>query len=360
MEKRSSISLKPISGHSGIHSGEGVCGENIAKLTTRGGFEETERVLPSERERVRLNGILPISQSSFSEGSFPSDFALVGSGDAYAGCGSYYTVGCLNVEGHKGKVLLGVHFDNKVYLERHRISCHRPLCPICWSGWANREADKAEARLNAFHLKGVDLKPIHVVVSVPHADYGLGLAELRKRVYLALKMVHCLGGMMIFHSKRQNDAGLWYFSPHFHVVGYGWIADVHQNFVRSGYIVKNVGVRKTVRGTIFYQLSHCGISENHHSVTWFGALSYNRLSVDYEVRGVRRCPLCGARLRRVEWIGEGPSPLPNSPAESVDWNFGVGFYDSPDNWLYLPSSNWDWGATKRDVAPWHGFYRGPG
>jgi len=47
MKASSFNSSEPISGHSGIHSGEGVSGGNIAKLTTERGFGETERVPPS-------------------------------------------------------------------------------------------------------------------------------------------------------------------------------------------------------------------------------------------------------------------------------------------------------------------------
>jgi hypothetical protein len=117
-----------------------------------------------------LKGILPISQSSFSEGSFLADFPLVGSGEGYSNCGSYFTVGCLNVEEHVGSNLDGVDMEGKAYLEKHKNSCHRPLCPICWGDWANHEKDKATERLRVFVLKGRSLKPIHAIVSVPYVD----------------------------------------------------------------------------------------------------------------------------------------------------------------------------------------------
>jgi len=276
-----------------------------------------------------MKGILPISQSSFlpiSQSSFLADLDLVGSGESYANCGSYFTVGCLNVDDHVGMNLDGVDMEGKAYLERHKISCHRPLCPICWTDWANREKDKATQRLRAFVLKRRSLKPIHVTVSVPHADYGLSLEMMRKKVYKALKTVHCFGGMMIYHPKRQNHYdGSWYFSPHFHVLGYGWIVDVHRNYVSSGYVVKNVGIRKTVEGTIYYQLSHCGISPKHHAVTWFGALSYAKLHVRYDEKDGSRCPLCHEKLKKLIWIGPGICSLPDVE--------GVAFYDDPNNWV---------------------------
>jgi hypothetical protein len=255
-----------------------------------------------------------------------ADFELVGSGESYANCGSYFTVGCLNVEDHKGMNLDGVNMEGKAYLERRKVSCHRPLCPKCWPDWANREKDKTTERLKAFVLKGRNLKPIHLIVSVPHVDYGLSLENMRKKVYRALKTVRCLGGMMIYHPKRQNkNDGSWYFSPHFHIVGYGWIVNVHQNYVISGYVVKNVGIRKTIEGTVYYQLSHAGFSMKHHTITWFGALSYGKLHVEYIEKKNSECPLCHQKLRRLTWIGQGKCPLPDIE--------GVAFYDDASNWM---------------------------
>ena len=262
-----------------------------------------------------VEGILPISQSSFS---------LVGSGVELSRCGSYFTVGCLNVEDHKGMNLDGVNMDGKAYLERVKYSCHRPLCPTCWTDWANREVKKAVKRLDSYRLKGRSVKPVHVIVSVPTVDFGLSLEIMRKKAYSVLKRVHCHGGVVIYHPFRQKKDKSWYFSPHFHVVGYGWIMDIRANYVHSGYVVKNVGIRKTLAGTLFYQLSHCGVDGKHHTVTWFGSLSYNRLHVRYECED-RLCPICRGKLYRLIWVGNGEMPL-------IDVE-GVGFFDDPENWV---------------------------
>jgi hypothetical protein len=267
-------------------------------------------------------GILPISQSSFHG---ESDFPLAGSGEALSTCGSYFTVGCLNVEEHKGMNLDGVNMEGKAVLQRVKRSCHRALCPMCRDDWSDRECKKAVQRLRSFVLKGRSLKPIHVIVSVPRSDFSLPFVDLRKKTYKVLKAVHCIGGMMIYHPKRKGYGDSWYFSPHFHIIGYGWIVDVRATYVHSGYVVKNVGIRKTVEGTIFYQLSHCGVSPKHHTVTWFGALSYGKLHVVYREKDDRLCPLCGNKFRRVMWIGKGACPLPDVE--------GVVFFDESSNWV---------------------------
>lgn len=290
-------------------------------------------------------GILPYSQSTVYGNSskawisaFLSDFPLVGSGEAYGDCGHVFAVGCLNVEGHKGITLDGVDMTGKAVIKYVKNSCHRPLCPKCWSDWANRECDNAKKRLDSFVLKksnGKALKPIHVIVSVPSVDYGLSLQKMRERTYRALKRVGLLGGMLIYHPKRKNKRVGWYFSPHFHVVGYGWIRDVRRNYAHSGYIVKNVGVRKSVRGTIYYQLSHAGISPKFHTVTWFGLLAYNKLRVPKIKKEVQICPLCGKRLRRLVWIGNVEDFI-GSMHEDCESGF---YFEDAGNYAYKPKKS---------------------
>jgi hypothetical protein len=282
------------------------------------------------------DGILPISQSTFSvlSVSHIADLSLTGSGDSYANCGVFFTVGCLNVEKHTNTNLDGVDMEGKALLKRRKISCHRPECPTCWKDWANREAEYAIKRLQSYRLRDSHnnfKKPIHLTVSVPREDYGLSVPEMRKKAYRAAKRVHFLGGNCIYHPKRKSFRG-WYYSPHFHMVGFGWITDIRRNYVYSGYIVKNLGIRKTLHGTLFYQLSHCGISKELHTVTWFGKLSYNKLHVVREKKEKEVCPLCGETLREVIWIGQGKCEL-------LDVE-GIMFFDEPSNWMFKPRLRW--------------------
>jgi len=295
-------------------------------------------------------GILPYGQTTvygksskaWESGDF-ADFSLVKSGDSHTNCGQIFAVGCLNVEAHEGMNLDGVDMSGKAVIKYVRTSCKRPLCPICWLDWANRECDVANKRLDAFILKnrgGKALKPIHVIVSVPHEDYGLSFPNMRKKVYRALKRVGLLGGMMIYHPKRKNKAKVWYFSPHFHILGYGWLQNIRQNYVHSGYVVKNIGVRKSVRGTIFYQLSHMGISPKFRTITWFGMLAYNRLKVPKIKKEAQICPLCGNRLRMLIWIGTHETFLEHVSrvTEHAD---GGALFESDLNYAYKPKEQFD-------------------
>jgi hypothetical protein len=264
------------------------------------------------------------------------NFPLVASDKAYWDCGKIFAVGCLNVEAHQGMNLDGVDMTGKAVVKYVRNSCHRALCPICWVDWANREAKKAVRRLDAFVLKnhgGKRLRPIHVVVSLPRFDYFLPFDKMREKSYGVLKHVNLLGGMMIYHPRRKKKSGEWYYSPHFHVVGYGWIRDVRHVYVYSGYVVRNLGVRRSVKATVFYQLSHCGISEDYHTVTWFGCLSYNKLRVPKIEDEPSVCPLCGQRLRKLLWIGKDENFV-GWMHEEVESGF---YFEDPTCYMYKPS-----------------------
>lgn len=168
------------------------------------------------------------------------------------------------------------------------------------------------------------------MVSIPPKMWGLVEKEypkIRVLVYKVLKEVGFYGGSMIFHPFRLSDLGVWYFSPHFHVVGYGWIngEKVSKVYEKREIVIKNLGLRKNVGATALYQLSHAGVNGKYHTITWFGCLAYNKFSfIDIEVE--ERCPLCGAELKRVIWVGEGDNPL-----EGFEEG---GYWIDPGGWVY--------------------------
>ncbi|GAI13172.1 unnamed protein product, partial [marine sediment metagenome] len=209
-----------------------------------------------------------------------------------------------------------------------------------------RLAGKAENRIS--QVRGLGPAK-HIMISLPQEDFGLVSTDypgLRRKVYKILKRVGTRGGCLIFHPFRRrcprcgsipemghkicsfcgNYWFEWYFSPHFHVVGFGWIEGTGQEFLRSGYVVKNIGRRRSVGGTVLYQLSHAGVHLDYHVVTWFGVCSYNKLRVVQEDREGNTCPTCGARLIPCAWFGEGEDPLATE---------GEGeYWVDPEGWRY--------------------------
>jgi hypothetical protein len=255
------------------------------------------------------------------------EFQLVGNGiKTNQWCGTFSSLrGCIRSDLHEGiKIFDGVNYTGKVYVEIHSHSCHKPSCPVCYLSWAIREAHKIECRLAG--AKKRFGKPEHIVASVPVSDYGLNYEDLRNRVVRILEDRGVIGGCMIFHGFRYSTVRLWYWSPHFHVLGVikggyrcrdcnhergdcrgcdGFNGKEVRGFEGDGYIVKVMAERKTIFGTAWYQLNHSTIRTNvkrPHACTWFGVCSYRKLNVKVDKKK-SLCPICGEELVKLHYLG---------------------------------------------------------
>ncbi|MBA7715144.1 hypothetical protein ES703_124185 [subsurface metagenome] len=274
-------------------------------------------------------GIPPITKST--KTSY-AGWSLPGHGEAYSTCGDWYYKGCLQVSAHRQN-LLDTHTAGRVYAKRMMSTCLRAECPTCYEKWAAKEAHAITYRLTEAKKGRMYFgKAIHVTISLPKSDYDLvdAYLKLRPKVYKLLKKAGIFGGSMIFHPfRRDKMRKIWYFSPHFHILGYGWIRGkkVTSIYRSMGYIIKNHGVRKSVFATALYQLSHAGIKSGVHTVTWFGAVSYNKIKVKPEEVEPDVCPLCGAQLRSIVWLGaEGTDPIGDRPEGE--------YWIEPGGWAY--------------------------
>jgi hypothetical protein len=239
------------------------------------------------------------TQTNFHEVSYLG-YKMPGSeGQQHVWCGQWSAVGCLENQLHENKM---------DYVRRFQKSCYKANCSVCWKKWLAREANKATKRIEKYTSE--NRLPKHVVVSVPVWLYHEELKTLRKLARLVLKAVHCEAGTMIFHAYRRNKVdGSWYYSPHFHVVGFGWIVGTAEKFKENGWIAVNLGIRKSVFQTMFYQLSHCAVGKNHkHTVTWFGNLSYSKVPTEKEPKKDKKCPYCGNCLIELEPYGSFKPP----------------------------------------------------
>jgi len=136
-----------------------------------------------------------------------------------------------------------------------------------------------------------------------------------------------IGGTIIFHGFRYNLQKQWYWSPHFHVLGFirggysrcrhcerkwnclhgcgGFDDRSYQSFLKDGYYVKVMGERKTVFGTAWYQLNHASLKKNvkrFHVATWFGVCSYRKLKVTVE-KPKAVCPICQHDIVKLRYFG---------------------------------------------------------
>jgi len=212
-------------------------------------------------------------------------------------CGKWLTKGCLNVQAHKNS-----EWPGKIFIKTFQKSCYRASCEKCFRKWMARESNKATRRIETYQKKSN--KPAkHIIISVPSWKHFMPIKEMRKEAYKILKSVNAIGGSLIFHPFRYHrDNRTWYYSPHFHCIGFGWITNTEQIYKKDGWIVKNKGVRDSVFATFYYQLSHAGVKHGYHTLTWFGDLSYSKLKVE-DGPDLDVCPLCKAKLRLVFYYG---------------------------------------------------------
>ena len=240
-------------------------------------------------------------------------------------CGKWLTKGCLNVKAHAG-----TQFAGKVFIKTFQKSCFRSSCELCYKKWMGRESSKATRRIEKYEELSKE-PPKHIIISVPSWKHYKPVRDLRKEAYRILKKVNCKGGTLIFHPFRYNrENKAWYFSPHFHIIGFGWITNVKEIYNKDGWIVKNKGLRDSVFATFYYQLSHAGIKKHYHTLTWFGDLSYSKLKVEQEPNP-DVCPLCSAELRPVYFYGLfGSRPPPETEVE---------LYVEPEGWHILESTH---------------------
>lgn len=206
-------------------------------------------------------------------------------------CGNWGYRVCQNISCHPG---------NGEYAKRFRVSCFDAYCPVCKDAWLHRQAKSASEKLKKF-AKKYKMPAKHVVWSPDTSNprfLSMGLRGLRKACRADLKASNFKHFMMIFHMYRDKmigDKKAWYPSPHFHMVGFGWVKNTKEVHQRSGAVVVNLGVRDSIYNTISYQLSHASIRKGLQTVTWSGDLSYNKAKVQ-KTRHPELCPYCNYRL----------------------------------------------------------------
>lgn len=253
------------------------------------------------------------------------NFQLVGHGSITNGyCGKFRSFyGCVRTELHDKITLDGKNFKGKVFVRKVHFSCDKASCPVCYKyGWAVREARRIETRL-AEASKRFGLVE-HIVATVPPKFYELSYEALRKKILEVLKARGIIGGVLIFHGFRYNKRKEWYWSTHFHVLGFilggypcrsckkkcfkgcGEFEDrKYRCYEKDGCIVRVLDKRKTVGGTAWYQLNHSSIDvtkKRFHVATWFGVCSYRKLKVKAEDRK-SLCPICQHDLVMLDYFG---------------------------------------------------------
>ena len=228
---------------------------------------------------------------------------LPGQKEKRSDCGKWSFMGCMNTE---------LHPNGKIFLKPFQKSCFRADCELCCFKWAYRSASKATKRMETYEKQSKKIAK-HIIISLPVWDHYLPKKEMAKKVYAVLRDVNAKSGLVIYHPFRYDKSrNVWYYFPHYHCIGFDWIENVVETYNKSGYVIKNLGKRKSLFGTIHYQLSHCGIKKHNHSLVYFGDCSYSKLKVEEEEENDRKCPFCQEDLQELDYYSDsGLEPDPN-------------------------------------------------
>jgi hypothetical protein len=245
-------------------------------------------------------------------------------------CGRYFrSKGCLRVDLHDRIMLDGRNFKGKVFVRKVHHWCFKSSCPVCYrSGWATREAGNIEVRSKEASKRFGEV--FHIICSVPPKDYALDFEALCKKAEEILFARGVVDGSSIWHPFRFKWGRGWYWSPHFHVLGFilggygrcrhcgvspsisacrgcgGFEDRTRQLNAVDGWIIKVKDKRKTVFGTAWYQLHHSGVDvtkKRFHVTRWFGVVSYRKLKLTPEKRE-ELCPICKHELEWVKYCGK--------------------------------------------------------
>jgi hypothetical protein len=213
-------------------------------------------------------------------------------------------------------------------------SCGRPGCPRHWITWARQGADRIGCRITGFGQASRTRYPARKIIidhdrddSIVKKWFALDpkyekIILLRARKYFIARAADmgCIGGSLVVHLWRTNEnvpewiegqkkwewvrnkGHLWRdyvkFSPHAHIIGYGYLKPVKKG--GKEFLYKNMGplrTRKEIEAVTFYNLSHAVVGPGVAAVIYFGACSYRMLKPVGKIikeHYDELCPDCGA------------------------------------------------------------------
>ncbi len=215
------------------------------------------------------------------------------------------------------------------YVRRFVYHCGRMGCEKCAKRAGSRMAKKIERRIWLYGLRVRSLSdgknnPLssHVIEAIDPASEFWNYSKVKQTSTLkkTRKLAGITGGAEINHLWRFDKSDLSpRYSPHKHLIAYGWIKENAYEIIQNelglkiNYIkVKNGTLKNRVDvfATAYYQLSHCAVKQNKHSIKWFGNLSYSKISnkilykykdeeyrqQDDDIERTKHCPICMEKL----------------------------------------------------------------
>ena len=275
------------------------------------------------------------SRPYFIDKKFKEEFGYTNPDDDKSHCGKWVVYGCINVSKHKNNLL--TDNPNPVFFKPNQFNCHRLRCSECYAREAYFGSVRIARRIKYFkqtseyfNSRSI-LKETHIIVS-PRVEIQDSYISIRSKVVKLLLDVGVIGGVLIVHHFRCEDKKYDKLGLHFHCVGYSHRArvrgsEVARQFKKYNFaIVKNKGERRSVQKTISYLLSHSTVHKKYHSITWFGKLTYSKLSTPEitieemkEFEKIKCCPICKERLDKLDYVGIDRPPTELGYGKASDW-----------------------------------------
>jgi len=91
-------------------------------------------------------------------------------------------------------------------------------------------------------------------------------------------------------------------SPHYRLIASGWIEGAMTVHAATGWVTKKIrtlGKEGEVFGVIKYVLTHAGVKDGRHAVTYTGLLHYSKLKLEPEEPEPSQCPYCPLELMQL-------------------------------------------------------------
>ena len=310
-------------------------------------------------------------------------------------------------------------------------SCGRAACPVCWDVWAERAGvrvrDSLEGYLSIVYgnsqkplagLKKESLRARHIVFSPPHslteeliadtlqeadaADFQrVFLQKFRRAAISVVRGAGVVAGVIFEHDIRlktdsaavdqENDINRYReildrpdwrdhveFSPHVHILGYGYLEDSSEFYEESGgWIYRTIRVVDDPELVVKYLLSHAPTVPNRCAYARFGRMHsrYMEKVKEYRCREYIACEECleagvseAEAVRVIATLAVDPGGTPALKCEH-DGDIGArhraGGRGDPVSWSFESISNWKYSRVKhRSVyrlrSPRGGLGPGPG
>ncbi len=162
--------------------------------------------------------------------------------------------------------------DAEHYIKGKRRHCWSLHCPECMNDTALKRGIAVEKRMLEYQMltekQGKDPGKVgHWVVSPPQelikclCQTRDEFEDINRYIEQQMKDRGGRAGVQVFHPWRQTD-DKWEFSPHFHILCYGFIDTKRFLKDNPGWIIKKVHSHediKSIRHTIAYLMTHMGL-----------------------------------------------------------------------------------------------------